>query len=140
MSSSSEPSTVILPDTVEAAILDHARRQAPDECCGLLLGAPGALVEAVPTANVADEPRRRYRIDPRDHLRILHAARARGLDIVGAYHSHPRSAAVPSETDGAEAFTNFVFLIVGLGVDPPDLRAWMWDGGNFAAVPLVRLQ
>ena len=123
---------------VEAAILAHARRQAPEECCGLLLGTGAHVIEAVAVANVAENPVRRYQIDPHAHLRVIHDARARSLDVVGAYHSHPRSMPVPSETDRAEAFSGFYFLIAGLGVDPPELRAWIWADGNFAAVPLVR--
>jgi desampylase len=130
---------VTLSPAAEVAILDHARRQAPDECCGLLIGREDTIVDAVPAANVADEPRRRYRIDPAEHFRVIRAARGRALDVVGAYHSHPRSTAVPSDTDRAEAFSDFVFLIVGLDADPPELTAWSWRGGNFAAVPLVRL-
>ena len=63
------------------------------------------VLDATPVANVAAEPRRHYRIDPREHLRrFVHDARRRSLDVIGAYHSHPRSAAVPSATDAAEAF------------------------------------
>jgi proteasome lid subunit RPN8/RPN11 len=58
---------------------------------------------------------------------------------VGAYHSHPRSRAIPSPTDAAEGFGHFVFLIAGLGTDPPELTAWVWVDGNFVAAPLVRV-
>ena len=68
----------------------------------------------------------------------MREARARRLDVVGAYHSHPRSAAIPSATDAVAGFSDFLFLIIGLGVDPPAVAAWSWTDGNFAAVPLVR--
>jgi proteasome lid subunit RPN8/RPN11 len=131
---------VLLAPVAEAAILAHARQQAPEECCGLLIGKDTDVLAAVPVANVAEERRRRYQIDPREHFRVIHEARCRALDVIGAYHSHPRSRAVPSETDRAEGFTGFLFLIAGLAVDPPELRAWMWTGGNFVPVPLVRHQ
>jgi proteasome lid subunit RPN8/RPN11 len=131
---------VILPRAVEAAIIAHARQESPAECCGLLLGQAGRIADAVAVANVADDPSRHYAIDPREHFQVLREARARKLDVIGAYHSHPRSAAVPSATDRAEAFSGFVFLIVGLGTTPPVLSAWTWTDGNFADVPLVRLQ
>jgi proteasome lid subunit RPN8/RPN11 len=129
---------VSLATAAEAAILAHARRLAPEECCGLLLGKDADVLEAVAVANVAEDRRRRYRIDPPDHFRIMHEARRRALTVIGAYHSHPRSAAVPSETDRAEAFSEFLFLIAGLGIDPPELRAWIYTDGNFVPVPLVR--
>ena len=123
---------------VEAAILAHARAEAPRECCGLLIGAAGEIVDAVAAANLASNPATRYLIDPRDHLRAIRDARARGLEVIGAYHSHPRSDASPSATDAAEGFTNFLFIIVGLTADPPQVTGWSWADGNFAPVPLVR--
>ena len=129
---------MLLADGIEAALVAHARRAAPDECCGLLIGTPAEVVEAVAVRNLADDPTTRYSIDPRDHLQALRSARQRGLQVIGAYHSHPRSAARPSPRDAAEAFSDFVFVSVGLASEPPELRAWTWTDGNFAPVPLVR--
>ena len=120
-------------------MVNHARRDAPAECCGLLLGRDDEIVDAMPATNVADETTRRYVIDARDHFRAIRAARGRGLEVVGAYHSHPRSPAQPSATDAAAAFGDFVYVIVGLAHEPPELTAWTWADGNFTAVPLVRL-
>jgi proteasome lid subunit RPN8/RPN11 len=105
----------------------------------LLLGTDADILDCRSAANVANDPLRRYLIDPHDHLRAIREARARGLEVIGAYHSHPRSAAVPSFTDAAEGFDHFVFVIAGLVAEPPELTAWRWAGGNFTAVPLVRL-
>ena len=127
-----------LPAGVETAILAHARRDAPNECCGLLLGRGETIVDAVAVRNAADQPSRRYLIDPTDHFTVIREARAKSLDVIGAYHSHPRSRALPSETDRRDGFAGFLFLIAGLAVDPPELTGWIWTDGNFAAVPLVR--
>jgi desampylase len=129
---------VAFPEAVEAALVAHARAAAPAECCGLLIGTADEVVDAVTARNVADDPAARYLIDPRDHLQALRAARRSGLDVIGAYHSHPRSAARPSQTDAAEAFAEFLFVIVGLATEPPEVTGWIWADGNFAAVPLVR--
>jgi proteasome lid subunit RPN8/RPN11 len=130
---------VILPEHVAAAIIDHARETAPEECCGLLIGDDTRVSEAMPARNVADDRMRRYCIDPHDHLRAIRRARERGVQVVGGYHSHPSSEGIPSETDAAEAFTHFLFLIIGLQGRSPDLRAWRWLNGNFSPVPLVRV-
>jgi proteasome lid subunit RPN8/RPN11 len=130
---------VTISDGVADAILTHARDAAPEECCGLLLGSASRMTQAVPARNIADDRLRKYLIDPHDHLRAIRLARQRGEDVVGAYHSHPRSPAVPSATDAAEGFANFVFVIAGLAADPPELTAWLWSDGNFARVPLVRV-
>lgn len=124
-------------DAILAAIVAHARRAAPEECCGLLVGEADRIVEAIPTPNIATDRQRRYVIDPRDHFDVIRAARQRGNTVLGAYHSHPCGAAIPSETDRLEAFGGFVFIIVGLAGEPPEVTAWHWESGNFRPLVLV---
>jgi proteasome lid subunit RPN8/RPN11 len=117
------------------AIVAHARRDAPNECCGLLVGRPAGparqpsssqedgpeILEAVVASNGASDRRRRYEISPADYFtqitrcRRINEAQGERFAVVGAYHSHPRGGPEPSETDTAQAFRDFVFLIVGLG-------------------------
>ena len=129
-----------MPDAVAAAMIAHARQAAPAECCGLLIGSATDIGEAVPAANVADDPRRHYIVDPRDHLRAIRSARQRGLQVIGAYHSHPASTPIPSETDAGQAFGEFLWIIVGLAAQTPEIRAWRWADGNFVPVVLVRVR
>jgi proteasome lid subunit RPN8/RPN11 len=130
---------VILPVHVEASIVAHARRASPEECCGLLLGNGDRIVDATPVPNTARDPVRQYLIDPQSHFAAIRDARRRALSVIGVYHSHPQSSSTPSPTDRAEGFGQFVFLIVGLGAEPPEVAAWTWTDGNFTALPLVRL-
>jgi len=88
--------------------------------------------------NSAASPLSRYTINPEDHFAAIRAARAAGLEVVGAYHSHPASEAVPSATDRAEAFPHFLFVIVSLAAPAPAVRGWTLVEGNFASVRLVR--
>lgn len=122
---------------VFAQIVSHARDAAPAECCGLLIGDDGGVGESVRTRNASDDPSR-FVIDPADHIARRREARERGLAVLGFYHSHPRSAAVPSATDRDEAaYPGHLYLIVGLASDPPDLRLYQLDAGNFRQVPFV---
>ncbi len=91
-------------------ILHHARETAPRECCGLLVGSGDSVVRTVRAANLDAAPTR-YSIDPIDHFRAIRGARADGLEVVGAYHSHPASAAIPSATDIAEATSGADFRV-----------------------------
>jgi proteasome lid subunit RPN8/RPN11 len=128
---------------IRAAVLDaieaHARRDAPDECCGLLIASAGVVEAAVPAINRASDPRRRYEIDPRDYLALV--KRLRGSDdlVIGGYHSHPRSEPEPSPTDTEMAFGEFLYLIGGPvdGTVPFTVRAWRFASGNFRPVRLV---
>src|SRR5690349_19916771 len=107
-------------------MIAHARAEAPRECCGLLIGNGTTIDEAVRTTNI--EPgTTRYRIDPADHFRLIKALRGTGREIVGAYHSHPRSPARPSPTDVAESSgEGFLYVIVSLmSPDTPDVRAYV---------------
>ncbi|MDP1568608.1 MAG: M67 family metallopeptidase [Vicinamibacterales bacterium] len=119
-------------------ILAHARRARPDECCGLLIGRAHDVRGFHEARNTAASPRTRYTINPEDHFAAIRAARAAGLEVVGAYHSHPASEAVPSATDRAEAFPHFLFVIVSLAGPSPVVCGWTLLEGNFAPVRLVR--
>jgi proteasome lid subunit RPN8/RPN11 len=124
-------------------VIEHAQRTAPEECCGLLIGGGAEVIEAVAARNIADQRAARFLIEPRDHLDALRSARSRGLEVVGFYHSHPRSAAAPSETDLAEAnYPHQLSLIVGLGpAGPcprsPDVRLYEYSEGTFLQIGFV---
>jgi [CysO sulfur-carrier protein]-S-L-cysteine hydrolase len=121
-----------------AAMIDHARQDAPLECCGLILGEGGRVDESVAMRN-ARGSEKAYLIDPAEHLAVLKRARAEGRAVLGAYHSHPRSPAVPSPTDLAEAhYEEFLYVIVSLA-DPasPDVRGYRLRGRHFVPVTLV---
>jgi proteasome lid subunit RPN8/RPN11 len=84
---------------VIATLLAEAARAAPAECCGLLLGKEGRILEARPAANVAGEPLLRFEIDPGVLFTAHRAARTGGPDLLGYYHSHPTGHPRPSATD-----------------------------------------
>ncbi len=114
----------------------HARRDEPQECCGLLLGSP-AVIDAAHRARNLEASPTRFLVDPRDHFDAIRAAREAGIRVVGVYHSHPGTAAVPSRADLAEAsYPDYLYLIVGL-VDPIDVRLFDLHAGNFREVALV---
>jgi proteasome lid subunit RPN8/RPN11 len=118
----------------------HARDDAPNECCGLLVGGGDRIEESVRTRNLEASPTR-YRVDPAEHIALNRRLRPTGWRVMGAYHSHPRSAAEPSVADAAEAFyPEFVYVIASLAApDQPVVRAFRLNGRNFEAVPLVRV-
>lgn len=116
-------------------MLAHARMEAPLECCGLLLGRGDRIDVAWPARNALSS-RTRFQVEPADHFAALRRARDLGLEIVGAYHSHPATAAVPSPRDLDEAsYPEFLYLIVGLPEGA--VRAYCLADGNFRPVELV---
>lgn len=111
------------------------RAAHPREGCALLIGPDpsgmgladrGWLVCTVwPCLNVWEpeqERHRRFALDPREHLQAQKWARSRGLSVIGAAHSHPASAAVPSALDLELAVPPTVLLIAS-GLHH-ELRGW----------------
>lgn len=126
---------VVLSRRAHDEIVAHARETAPAECCGLLVGTGETVVEAVRTANVDVNPNR-FEIDAGDHIRARRAARARGREVLGFYHSHPHSDATPSSSDRAEAqYPGHLYLIVGLRGEPAEVRLYRLEADGFADVP-----
>jgi proteasome lid subunit RPN8/RPN11 len=123
---------VIVPAAVRDLVIAHARETAPAECCGLLVGTATAITAAVRAGNLSDSPNR-FLLDPKDHIRARRDAREAGLEIVGFYHSHPHSAAEPSETDRADAwlYPDHLHLIVGLADEAADVRLYRFIDGKF---------
>ena len=114
-------------------MLAHARDEAPRECCGLLAGTGDTIVRSVRARNLEASPTR-YLIDPEDHFAAIRTARAQGLEVVGAYHSHPSSAPVPSPSDLAEADSGADFLYVIVSLVNDEVRAYRMANGNFVSI------
>lgn len=128
--------TLVVPAEVIDAVLAHTAREVPLEACGLLVGRGCQVARAFATPNAAASPVR-YEIQPDAHFAVIREARRAGLEVIGAYHSHPASPAVPSPTDREGAFPDFVFLIAAL-TPSPHVRGWRLLDGNFTEVSLVR--
>lgn len=129
---------------VRQAVLDdlvaHAREEAPNECCGMLIGTDQRIERMVRARNILGSSTR-YQIDPRDQFAAIHSAREQGQSVVGFYHSHPASPPTPSETDRTEAaYPGHCYLIVSPagGAGGPEVRGFRLQGsGNFVPVTLV---
>jgi proteasome lid subunit RPN8/RPN11 len=98
---------IIKPDDYRS-LRQHGEETYPHECCGALLGrfrdADRLVAQVVRCGNTRDDrPQDRYNIDPKELIAIQRQASAKGLDIVGFYHSHPDHPAQWSKTDLAEA-------------------------------------
>lgn len=114
-----------LPLTVADAVVRHARAEAPNEACGLLSGDRGSgLVTRYHAARNALASPTAFDVHPEDLVRIVYGIEERGEELVAIFHSHPRSAAVPSATDLRNAAYPVPLVIVSLRDDPGAFRAW----------------
>ena len=102
-----------------AAMIAHARQTYPDECCGAMLGSidgAGKTVRvALPLENAFDGVQAaRYELRPQDLLAADKAARARHMDLIGIYHSHPDCGAYFSQTDLRNSCPWYSFVVLSV--------------------------
>jgi proteasome lid subunit RPN8/RPN11 len=107
-------------------IFAHARQADPAECCGLIGGAASRVTSIYPLHNVAADTSVSYEAAPEDLFAAQRQMRERGEELLGIYHSHPRSAEpAPSETDVRLAYyPQAVYFIIGLAGPQPVARAF----------------
>jgi proteasome lid subunit RPN8/RPN11 len=128
-----------LPPDMARAIVAHAQREAPRECCGVIAGRDGLPVRLYETRNVA-EGNRLYEIDPAQLIELEFQELPRSeTEIVAIYHSHPTSPAYPSATDVDLAFwPSAIYLICSLAdTNQPTINGFRIRDGGIDEVDLT---
>jgi proteasome lid subunit RPN8/RPN11 len=130
------PTAVSLPAAIRDEIVAHARAEAPNEGCGIVVGdrpaADGGVARRwAPLRNAAQSPVR-YSIDPDDLLRLTIETDDADQVFWAIVHSHVASPARPSPTDLREShYPDSLYILVSLAPAQADrtsgepiLRAW----------------
>ncbi len=118
-------------------IIDHARRDAPNECCGVVGVRDGRATRVIPVKNEAASPLKFemgielfYALDAIDEA---------GEELGAIYHSHTRTFPYPSQTDinWSGQYRGTEWLIVGLDKGGDALvRSYRIDGGQVEEIPV----
>jgi len=117
-------------------MVEHARREAPNECVGVLGTRDGEPVLLVEAENARHSPLA-YEIAPQELLRVHDRLDEDELEVGAIYHSHTRTEPVPSQTDINLAFyPEALYIIVGLAGDEPDIRAFRIVDGEVSQAEL----
>ena len=118
-------------------IVAHARREAPNECCGMIAMRDGRAIAVHEARNVAASPLR-FEVDGLELHHRLTEIEDRGDELGAIYHSHTRSAPYPSQTDVnfAGGWPGVEWLIVGLqrNGDEPTVRSFRVEDGRVTEV------
>jgi proteasome lid subunit RPN8/RPN11 len=127
-----------IPRGLYEQMIEHARAEAPDECCGMVAGRDGEAVKVYQATNI-EHSHLRFMIDPKEQLRIDQDIEQSGLELTAIYHSHTRTAPKPSETDliFAKLWPGVLWVIVGLAGNEPEVRLWRIDDGQAAETDLL---
>ena len=123
---------------VAAEILNHARRNPNEECCGLLAGRHGAIAQAFPAQNAAEHPATAYEIAAKELFRIMREIRGAGLELLGIYHSHPEGDNRPSARDVERAYyPDAAYFILSPRADVPEpIRAYSIRDGRWTQLEI----
>lgn len=89
---------MLIPDNIIQQLIAQARRDAPIETCGYLLGTGDTVLENYPMENI-DHSAEHFSFAPKDQFTALNYARRHGLKILANWHSHPASPSRPSQED-----------------------------------------
>jgi proteasome lid subunit RPN8/RPN11 len=117
--------TLYLTEEQVEEMIRHARREYPNESCGLLAGKDGRVEKVYQMTN-ADHSPVTYRLEPEEQFRIFMEIEEKGWELVATYHSHSHSPAYPSATDLELAFyPDSLYLIISLADRAkPTIRAF----------------
>ncbi len=120
-----------LPQKFIDEMIEHAREEAPIECCGIIAGHAGRAVKLFRATNSEASPYR-YDVDSQDLFRIHRECDEKGWDFLAIYHSHTASEAYPSPTDMRLAFwpESFYVLVSLMNPDHPVVRAYLIVDGQ----------
>ncbi len=121
-------------------MVEHARREAPREACGLLAGGGAVLQERIECSNGSPDPRS-FEIPPQELFSAFRALRQRGLEPLGVYHSHPDGAGEPSRRDFEEFFyPQWSYWIVSFPGGEAVVRCFRWTERGFEPSPYRVIQ
>jgi proteasome lid subunit RPN8/RPN11 len=127
---------VIIASELLARIVEHARRDFPNECCGVVAMRDSVAVSVHEAENTAASPFR-FEVDGLELHLTLTEIEGRGDELGAIYHSHTRSEPYPSQTDVnfAGGWPGVEWLIVGLrnGAEP-QVRSYRIEDGRISEV------
>ena len=92
-----------IPKTIYQGMLEHARREWPLECCGILSGREKTVQKAFELKNTEESPVL-YSMAPQEQIKVFEEMDKESMEMIAIYHSHPKTIPFPSETDVKLAF------------------------------------
>jgi len=117
------------------AMLDHVKKNAPLESCGLLAGKNDRVEKVIFVQNQAQSPVR-FVMDPYEQLNAFQWIEDNELDLLGIFHSHPAGPETASATDIAEAAYEVVYLIWSPNQEHWLVRGFWIKDGAAIEIPL----
>ncbi len=100
-----------IPRSIYEGIVEHAKREWPLECCGILGGREETVKRGFKLSNT-ERSSTHYLMSPREQLRVFEELEEESMELIAIYHSHPHTIPFPSKTDVELAFYPEVASII----------------------------
>ena len=130
---------IVIDESVLSLICEQARKDYPEEGCGLLFEKDGIIEDAVPIRNSAGtcDASSRYLMDPKEVYEAERSREKEGLYTAGVYHSHPDLPAVLSGEDERLMIPEQVYVIISVnGREIQEINAFIKPLDTMTAVRL----
>jgi proteasome lid subunit RPN8/RPN11 len=123
-------------------ILDYAKKELPNEACGLIAGVKEGqdkIVKKVYLLTNIDHSNEHFSLDPKEQLQSIKDMRENGFVPLGNWHSHPESPSRPSEEDKRLAYDSKAsYMILSLmNINEPVLNSFHIEGSDAQKEDLV---
>jgi [CysO sulfur-carrier protein]-S-L-cysteine hydrolase len=127
-----------LPREMLDRVLAHARRDHPDEACGVIAGRDGVATRVFEMAN-ADRSPTGFTFDSAEWLAVYRDVDDADEELLAVYHSHTMTEAYPSRTDVLwSRTTEFAhWLLVSTRADDDEVRSYVITDGEVVEEPVV---
>jgi proteasome lid subunit RPN8/RPN11 len=113
-----------IPQSIYEKMVEHARRERPLECCGILSGK-GKTVQRIFELKNTEESPLKYSMSPLDQLKVFEEMENESMEMIAIYHSHPHTIPFPSETDvKLNFYPDVSSVIISLKDENPVMKAF----------------
>jgi proteasome lid subunit RPN8/RPN11 len=113
-----------IPKSIYEKMVDHAKKERPLECCGILSGKEKTVQKIFELKNTEESPIQ-YSMSPQDQLKVFEEMEKESMEMIAIYHSHPHTIPFPSETDVKLAlYPDVSSIIISLKEKSPVVKAF----------------
>ncbi|BCB95476.1 hypothetical protein JZK55_03980 [Dissulfurispira thermophila] len=130
-------SQLIIPQQIFEEMIAHCKEGYPNEACGILAGSGNEVSKIYRMTNIENSPVT-YMLDPKEQFNVMKDMREGNLSMIAIFHSHPSSAAYPSQRDVSLAFyEDAVYIIVSLMQKEPVVKGFLIKEGEIKETEII---
>ena len=123
-----------LSESDKKILSEYSENQKPKESCALLFGKDNQVLDLFLTENI-EKSSVNFTISNEQLIEGYKTAEERKMEVVGIFHSHPKSDAYPSNTDKEFMQSNPVVWIIYSGINK-NFRAYLLES-NIIEIPII---